>query len=98
VNVNVCMRVRVSPEWSCVPTRWMVLSRAGTCVPLCAAAMLLRFLGVGSTRIVFVESVCRVTSLSVTGLLLYPVADRFLVQWPQLQQRWPRTEHVGLLF
>ena len=35
-------------------------------------------------RTIFVESCCRVHSPSGTGRVLYPLADVFLVQWPQL--------------
>lgn len=34
--------------------------------------------------LVFVESFCRVESVSLSGRLLYPVVDEFVVQWPQL--------------
>ena len=40
-----------------------------------------KFLGI---RTIFIESWCRVEDLSRTGKLVYPVADVFLVQWPQL--------------
>ena len=35
-------------------------------------------------KTIFVESWCRIEDLSKTGRLVYPVADVFLVQWPQL--------------
>lgn len=35
-------------------------------------------------RTVFIESWCRVEDLSKTGQLVYPIADVFLVQWPEL--------------
>jgi beta-1,4-N-acetylglucosaminyltransferase len=35
-------------------------------------------------RTIFIESWCRVEDLSKTARLVYPVADVFLVQWPQL--------------
>ena len=35
-------------------------------------------------RTIFIESWCRVESLSLTGRLVYPAADAFWVQWPQL--------------
>ena len=35
-------------------------------------------------KTVFIESWCRVEALSKTGKLVYPIADLFLVQWPQL--------------
>ncbi len=36
------------------------------------------------TRLIFLESLARVKDLSFTGKLLYPIADLFLVQWPEL--------------
>ena len=58
---------------------------------------MLRLLALHDTRIVYVESICRTRKLSLTGRLLYPLADRFLVQWPQLVTRYPRAEHIGIL-
>lgn len=70
----------------------------GTCVPVCAAAFLGRFLGVWSPRILFVESACRVHSLSLSGRILYStLADSFLVQWPDLHRKYPATTLTGLL-
>lgn len=36
------------------------------------------------TKTIFIESWCRVDNLSQTGRLVYPVANEFWVQWPQL--------------
>lgn len=69
----------------------------GTCVPLCAGAILLRVLGVSPTRVVFVESLCRVRSLSFSGQLLYPISDHFIVQWPQLTINHHRARYMGRL-
>lgn len=73
------MPVRVLLLWCLLP--------AGTCLPICVSAFVLRFLGYAPTRIIFVESFCRVKSLSMTGRLLYYFADRFIVQWPGLQDK-----------
>lgn len=35
-------------------------------------------------RTVYIESWCRTSDLSGTGRVVYPVADVFLVQWPEL--------------
>lgn len=39
-------------------------------------------LGLRYTKIVYVESFARVKSLSLTGKLLRPLVDTFVVQWP----------------
>lgn len=67
----------------------------GTCLPLCLAVYLLRVLGLSSARVVYVESVCRVEQLSLTGRLLYRTADRLVVQWPQLKRRHPAAHYLG---
>ncbi|CAH0492376.1 unnamed protein product [Peronospora farinosa] len=70
----------------------------GTCIPICAAVVLFRVFGVHTdSKIVFCESFARVQHLSLTGKLLYYVADEFVVQWPQLQMKYPRTKHLGVI-
>ncbi|KAJ5550622.1 hypothetical protein N7535_001433 [Penicillium sp. DV-2018c] len=53
-------------------------------------------------RTVYIESWARVNTLSTSGVLLLPLADRFLVQWPAQAGRrawWgmKRTQYVGWL-
>ena len=89
-----CLRL----VWSLQP-RVILVNGPGTCLPLCLAAALLRLLGCLRCSIVFVESVCRVRTLSMTGNLLYHarIADQVHVQWPQLVAAYPRAHHVGIL-
>ena len=49
----------------------------------------------GQMRTVFIESWARVQTLSLSGRILRPVVDRFLVQWPQLGRRCEGAEYVG---
>jgi beta-1,4-N-acetylglucosaminyltransferase len=78
---------------------WRVLRRerpdavistgAGVAVPFLWIARLL-----GITTI-YVESLTRIRELSLTGRLIYPVVDRFYVQWRELAERYPRTRYEG---
>jgi len=68
----------------------VLLNGPGTCLPVALAARALAALClVPPLRIVFVESVCRTRSLSLTGRLLLQlhVADQVQVQWPALKER-----------
>ncbi|XP_059530947.1 UDP-N-acetylglucosamine transferase subunit ALG14 homolog [Myotis daubentonii] len=67
----------------------------GTCVPICAAAVLLGVLGVKRVTVVYVESLCRAEHLSLTGRILRPFADYFLVQWPALKRKYPTSVYLG---
>ena len=44
---------------------------------------------------VFVESITRISELSLTARLVRPFATRLLVQWPELVERYPGVEHHG---
>ncbi|XP_068565567.1 UDP-N-acetylglucosamine transferase subunit ALG14 [Cebidichthys violaceus] len=67
----------------------------GTCVPLCVAGLLLGILGMKKVLIVYVESICRVKTLSLTGKILYPICDYFFVQWSSLRDKYPRSIFLG---
>ncbi|MHA2386125.1 MAG: hypothetical protein ACXAEE_07940, partial [Candidatus Thorarchaeota archaeon] len=63
----------------------------GLTVPVFYAA---RILGI---KTVFIESMSRVESLSITGRLLRGKTDLFLVQWPEFAERVPEAVYGGQL-
>ena len=71
----------------------------GTCIPICFLAYLLKFFGLKSLKIIYVESICRVEFLSLSAILLYRLclADQILVQWPQLAEKYSRIRYIGRL-
>ncbi|KAI0462480.1 hypothetical protein LJB42_003974 [Komagataella kurtzmanii] len=75
----------------------LLVNGPGSCVPLAYSIVVLNILGLTSTRIIYMESLTRVNELSLSGKLLYLVADRFVVQWPELAQKYRRTEYHGIL-
>lgn len=47
-------------------------------------------------RTMFIESLCRVKEPSLTGKIVYPVSDVFLVQWEQLLSKFgKKAEYWG---
>jgi UDP-N-acetylglucosamine:LPS N-acetylglucosamine transferase len=62
---------------------------AGLAVPFFLVGKLL------GIRLVYVESVTRIETISLTGRLVYRLADRFFVQWPEAARRLPRAEFAG---
>lgn len=75
----------------------VLVNGPGTCIPVCLACYIPRFLGIKFIKIIYVESAARVKSLSLTGTILYRLADRFIVQWKDLVQSYPRAEYIGRL-
>ena len=67
----------------------------GTCIPLCLVTLFFNSLFVTKTKIVFVESFCRVKHFSLSGKILYYLANHTIVQWPQLNgSSYPRSIFV----
>jgi len=73
----------------------IICNGPGTCLPLVISAFLFNVTLFRRCRTVFVESFCRVDSLSLTGRLVRPLTNRFIVQWPQLTHTYRDTEFIG---
>ena len=58
-------------------------------VPLC---LLCKAFG---RKLVFIESYAKVKTPTLTGKLLYPLADRFYVQWKELLEFYPKAVYTG---
>ena len=65
----------------------------GTCLPIAMVALVMgRIFGLfPACSIVFVESFCRVETLSLTGKIMYWIADLFVVHWEELHQKYPSS-------
>jgi UDP-N-acetylglucosamine:LPS N-acetylglucosamine transferase len=60
--------------------------------PICLIAKL------RGAKIIYIESFARVKDRSLTGRLVYPFADLFLVQWEALLECYPKAKYVGGIF
>ena len=67
----------------------VISTGAGVAVPFLWVGRLLGIKGV------YIESLTRIQHLSLSGKLVYPVAHRFVVQWPELARRYPRAIYGG---
>ncbi len=60
--------------------------------PGCIAVFLGKLRG---AKIVWLDSITNVERLSLSGRMVRPFADLFLVQWPELATKYPGVEYVG---
>uniref|UniRef100_A0A8D8WR25 UDP-N-acetylglucosamine transferase subunit ALG14 n=1 Tax=Cacopsylla melanoneura TaxID=428564 RepID=A0A8D8WR25_9HEMI len=88
IMYSVPLMLRIQPDL-------ILCNGPGTCIPICVIAFLMRVLYVSDSVIVFVESICRVKSLSLSGVILYYFADVFLVQWEELLNKYKRAKYIG---
>jgi hypothetical protein len=46
-------------------------------------------------KVVWIDSITNVDKLSLSGRIVRYIADLFLVQWPELAERYKNVEFVG---
>ena len=75
----------------------ILVNGPGTCLPIVFLSILNAMLKSKKCHIVFVESFCRIKSLSLTGKIIYflGLADDFYVQWPEIRDRYSGVTYVG---
>ena len=56
-----------------------------TAVPMCYLAKLF------GKRVVYVETYANITKKTLTGKIVYPIADLFIVQWKEMKKLYPKA-------
>lgn len=87
-NVIKCIQivVKFKPET-------VVTTGAHTGGILCYVAKILN----SSTKIIYIESLAKADTLSMTGNNVYKIADKFYVQWENLANKYEKAEYIGRL-
>jgi UDP-N-acetylglucosamine:LPS N-acetylglucosamine transferase len=67
----------------------IISTGGGATIPLCYVGKLLR------KKIIYIESMARINKPSVTGRILYPISDIFLVQWEGMLKFYKRAQYWG---
>lgn len=67
----------------------VITTGAGVAVPFCWVGKAF------GARVVYVESLTRISSVSLTARLMHPIADRVFVQWPTAAEKLRKAEFVG---
>jgi beta-1,4-N-acetylglucosaminyltransferase len=72
--------------------RFILSTGSGMAIATCLIGKLF------GTKVIYVETGCRITGPSMTGSLLYHFSDLFIVQWETLLKFYPKATFGGLLF
>lgn len=81
--------------------RLLLANGPGTCIPVIFLCRLGRWAGLMPyCKVVYVESIARVEHLSLSGKILYKtgLTDAFVVQWKELQSKYPESVFCGRLW
>ncbi|RTZ18804.1 UDP-N-acetylglucosamine--LPS N-acetylglucosamine transferase, partial [Streptococcus pneumoniae] len=65
------------------------------------AAIAVPFFYIGKlfgSKTVYIEVFDRIDASTLTGKLVYPVTDRFIVQWEEMKKVYPKAINLGGIF
>ncbi len=72
--------------------RFILSTGSGMAIATCLIGKLF------GSKLIYVETGCRITTPSMTGRLMYHFSDLFIVQWESLLKFYPKATYGGLLF
>ena len=71
---------------------YIITTGAHTAGPMCLIG---KFFG---SRIIYIETFANISTKTITGKLLYPVADLFVVQWEDMKELYPNSVVGGWIY
>lgn len=82
---SVYFYIKVHPDY-------IITTGAHTAGPMCYIGKIL------GSRIIYIESFANISTKTITGKLVYPIADRFYVQWEDMKKLYPDAVYGGWIF
>ena len=74
----------------------VLVNGPGTCLPVILATWCCCFIRIiPKAKIVYVESICRVKTLSLTAKMSWYFVDSIIVQWPEMALNYKGTTYIG---
>ncbi len=70
----------------------IVTTGTHTAVPMCYLGHLF------GTKVIFIETFANRTKPSLSGRLIYPISDMFIVQWEEMKKFYPKAVDGGSIF
>ncbi len=70
----------------------IVTTGTHTAVPMCYIGKLFR------RKIIFIETFANRNTKTLAGKLVYPIADKFIVQWESMLKLYPKAELWGWIY
>ena len=70
----------------------LISSGAAVAVPFFYIAKLMR------KKLIYIEVFDRIDKSTMTGKLVYPIADKFIVQWEEMKKVYPKAINLGSIF
>ena len=82
---SICLYIKIRPKY-------IVTTGTHTAVPICYFAKIFR------TKIIFIETFANRKSKTLSGKMIYPISNLFIVQWEDMLKLYPKAVYGGSIF
>ena len=82
---SIIIYLRVHPDY-------IITTGAHTAGPMCCLGKIF------GSKIIYIETFANMSTKTITGKLLYPIADKFIVQWESMKDLYPDATYGGWIF
>ena len=71
---------------------YIITTGVHTAGPMCCIGKIF------GSRVIYIETFANMVTKTATGKLLYPISDKFIVQWESMKELYPKAEFGGWIF
>ena len=71
---------------------YIITTGVHTAGPMCCIGKIF------GSKIVYIETFANMVTKTATGKLLYPISDKFIVQWESMKKLYPKADFGGWIF
>ncbi len=71
---------------------YIITTGTHTAGPMCCIGKLF------GSKIIYIETFASINTQTVTGKLIYKIADHFIVQWPSMKKFYPKAINGGWIY
>ena len=97
-----CIPVIIRPIGALTKIAWRVLHKEKPDLIIsCGAAVAVPFFYLGKimgAKLIYIEVFDRIDKPTMTGKMVYPITDRFIVQWEEQKKVYPKAINLGSIF
>ena len=71
---------------------YVITTGVHTAGPMCCIGKIF------GSKIIYIETFANMVTKTATGKLLYPISDKFIVQWESMKEIYPKADFGGWIF
>lgn len=75
-----------------IKPQYIITTGAHTSVPMCYIGKFFK------SKIIFIETFANSETKTLSGKMVYPISDLFIVQWPNMLKLYPRAVYKGGIY